>query len=188
FTNSAFTNNREYAVIDRAPADVSEVAGIFQADWNQAAYKPVAPNLVVSPDNSRRKLLDLIDSAKHTLVMQCEVIGDQAIADHLGARAKAGVDIRVMLSNMAGKQGNGASTNEAERKQLAAAGITQVAFMKSRVMHAKTIEVDGTRAFIGSENMTTNSLDHNRELGILVQDPTLLSQLDTVLKKDWSQG
>ena len=33
-------------------------------------------------------------------------------------------------------------------------------------IHAKVIDVDGTKAFIGSENFSTASLDYNRELGL----------------------
>ncbi len=33
-------------------------------------------------------------------------------------------------------------------------------------IHAKVIDVDGAKAFLGSENFSTASLEYNRELGV----------------------
>jgi cardiolipin synthase A/B len=57
-------------------------------------------------------------------------------------------------------------------------------------MHAKIILVDGQRAFVGSENISTQSLDQNRELGIIVSDTAVLSKLQATFQHDWgvSQG
>ena len=180
FTNAAFSSNREYAVVDHDPTDVAEVSNIFRADWNRQDYTPSDPNLVVSPTNSHQQLLDLIDSARHSIVVQCEVIGDQRIADALGARAQDGVDIKVMLSRL------GSKTDDRESQQLADEGITQVEFNRHIKMHAKAIVVDGQRAYIGSENLSTNSLDHNRELGLITQDRSLVSHLMSVQNEDWN--
>lgn len=184
WTNSAFSGNREYAVVDRNSADAAEVTRIFQADWAHQAYTPQDPNLVISPDNSRTKLLALIDSAKKSLVIQTEYLEDPEVLAHLGARAKAGVAINVMLAFEAPEGTDNVNADEA--KLLAAQGITKVEFPQHLKMHAKMVLVDGARAFVGSENFTENSLDHNRELGILVQDPALLSTLAATARKDWA--
>ena len=57
-------------------------------------------------------------------------------------------------------------------------------------MHAKIIVVDGVKAFVGSENISSQSLDQNRELGIIVSDATVLSRLQSTFQTDWgvSQG
>jgi phosphatidylserine/phosphatidylglycerophosphate/cardiolipin synthase-like enzyme len=178
FTNSAFTSNREYAVIDTNPTDVSEVGAIFQADWNQQPFTPQDPNLVVSPDNSRQRLLNLIDSAQRSIVLEDEETGDPEVTSHLGARAKAGVSIQVMIA-----KSKGAAT---ETQQLNAAGVSNVETVSSLNLHAKTIIVDQTRAYVGSENMSANSLDNNRELGIIVQDPAVISGLSAACAKDWA--
>jgi cardiolipin synthase len=180
FTNSAFTANREYAVADTNPLDVQEVTAIFQADWNRTAFTPSDPNLVVSPDNSRKQLLNLIDSAKKSIAVQCEVTGDPEIASHLGARAKAGIDVKVELASLSGP------TSANESQQLNAAGVTQVIFSTKLHMHAKTILVDQTRAYIGSENLSSNSLDNNRELGIIIADPAAITTLANTIATDWT--
>ena len=49
----------------------------------------------------------------------------------------------------------------------------------------KIIVVDGKQAFVGSENISTYSLDKNRELGILVSDNTVISTLQQTFQQDW---
>jgi phosphatidylserine/phosphatidylglycerophosphate/cardiolipin synthase-like enzyme len=188
FTNSAFTANREYALIDRLPADVAELLKIFQADWDEAPYQPGDTPLVVSPVNSRARILGLIDSAQHTLTIQVEYLTDPEVAAHLAARAKAGVDIKVMLAYLKPSPCMDGDTNAEEAKLMADAGVTQVAFMKNIRMHAKCIVADGERAFLGSENLTTTSLDRNREIGILVTDPVLVAKLRDTAAADWGTG
>jgi cardiolipin synthase len=48
----------------------------------------------------------------------------------------------------------------------------------------------GIVAFVGSENISAESLDQNRELGIIVSDAAVLSKLQATFQKDWavSQG
>ena len=52
-------------------------------------------------------------------------------------------------------------------------------------MHAKIIVVDGQRAFVGSENISTASLDRNRELGVLIADANVIHTLQQTFRLDW---
>jgi phosphatidylserine/phosphatidylglycerophosphate/cardiolipin synthase-like enzyme len=53
-------------------------------------------------------------------------------------------------------------------------------------MHAKTIIADSARAYVGSENLTANSLDHNREMGILLTDKALVETIERTALADWA--
>lgn len=187
-TNSAFTSNRDYMVVDRTPADVAEIAAVFDADWRGEAYVPNAPSLVWSPTNSRQKVLGLIDSATRSLVIQSEFFSDPEAASHLKSRVQAGVDVTVMLSYQDASPCSQEDVNATERAQLAAAGVTKVAFCRNLTMHAKAIIADTQRAFVGSENLSANSLDNNRELGIVTQDAALVKSLREVADKDWKSA
>jgi cardiolipin synthase len=185
-TNSAFTKNREYVVADRSPSDVKEVAAIFDADWTQTPITPKDPDLVVSPNNSRQRILTLIDRAKTSLVVQCEFINDPEVVQHLAAaQNQRHVKMALMMSyQKAGTDGydpNGDST-----KLLDGVGIKNFTFTKTVTMHAKTIIADGTSAYVGSENLTANSLDKNREMGVIVTDPTCIAKLISVTSIDWA--
>jgi phosphatidylserine/phosphatidylglycerophosphate/cardiolipin synthase-like enzyme len=48
------------------------------------------------------------------------------------------------------------------------------------------ILADGTLAYVGSENFSAQSLDGNRELGVLVADPTALARITSMFQLDWS--
>jgi phosphatidylserine/phosphatidylglycerophosphate/cardiolipin synthase-like enzyme len=186
WSNSAFVSNREYVILDRDSTDVGEVLKIFQADWDETAYHAQAPNLVVSPDNSRQKILALIDGAKKSLIVESEYLSDPEVAQHLGARAKAGVNVVVMLSYQPKDPCSGNDTNAQEKQLLAQNGIGSVAFTQTVTMHAKAIVADGAIAYVGSENFTANSLDNNREMGVLVRDPGILSTLTATANRDWA--
>ena len=55
-------------------------------------------------------------------------------------------------------------------------------------VHAKAIIADGRRAFVGSENLSTASLDHNRELGVIVADSSAIQVLESTFDGDWAQA
>ncbi len=186
-TNSAFKSNREYIVVDRDKSDVAEIAQLFEADWTGAAFTPRDPDLVVSPNNSRAQILKLIDSATRTLVVQVEFMGDPEVAAHLGARVKAGVDVTVMLAHAEKSVCSDWDVVANETKQLKAAGVTKFAFIKKVKLHAKAVLADGARGFVGSENFTSNSLNNNRELGLLLRDRAILGELGAVMARDWAE-
>ena len=48
-------------------------------------------------------------------------------------------------------------------------------------IHAKVIDVDSTKAFVGSENFSTASLDYNRELGLITSSASVLGPLNATL-------
>lgn len=55
-------------------------------------------------------------------------------------------------------------------------------------IHAKMILVDGARAFVGSENFSQDSLDYNRELGIVLTDPKIIAALAATFDSDWKSA
>lgn len=185
-TTSAFKSNREYLVIDREKGHVEEIAKLFEADWAGGAYAPKHPDLVVSPNNSRAQILRLIDSAVRTLTVQVEYMNDKEVVAHLGQRVKAGVDVTVMLAATEKSPCSQFDTGAEEAKALQAAGVTKFAFLKKVKLHAKAVVADGARGFVGSENFTSNSLNNNRELGLILRDKQLLGELGAVMAKDWA--
>ncbi len=60
------------------------------------------------------------------------------------------------------------SSNTEAIKMLRERGM-DVRTSKKPIIHAKRALVDGRYNYIGSENYSTNSLDENREIGILTK-------------------
>ena len=136
----------------------------------------------MSPDNSRTQLATLISSARKSVHVQDEVMADPAIFKLLGDRAKAGVDVRVQLGRLSG------SADEDAKRDLLAAGVKQIRVVDSPTLHAKMVLVDKKSAYVGSINLTTNSLDKNRELGVIVDDPRTIADIGATAEKDWAAG
>jgi cardiolipin synthase A/B len=178
---SAFTRNREYGIIDRTPEDVAEVAALFNADWDRTSFAPGRPDLVVSPENSRVKLLSLIGQAGGHLELESEELQDQGIEQALMAAAGRGVRVRIVLSPSS-------SGPDANARGVAAvqSGGVQVHYMRKPYVHAKIVLVDGQTAFAGSENVSRQSLDGNRELGVFLSQPAALSRMMAVFEQDWA--
>lgn len=187
FTNAALgtgsgTKNREYDIVDTNSQDVQAVASIFQADWNHSTASFDDSNLVVSPVNSRDDFASLIGSAKQTLLIEAEEMNDSAIEQDLVTAEKSGVKIEVILP----KPSSGDSDSNQKGINVIKQGGISVREDKHLYMHAKIIVVDGKKAFVGSENISTQSLDANRELGLLISDEGVLNTLQQTFQKDWA--
>ena len=181
-TESSFTRNREFGVVTTRPGEVAQAAAIFETDWARTA-EPAGGPLVVSPTTSRRELLALIDGADRSLDLYAEVVRDPEIMDALSNAARRGVRVRLVMSG----NPNGDDDNAPERRELAVAGV-QVRLARGVYVHAKVILADGTRAFVGSQNLTATSLDQNRELGIMLDDPASLSRIMRTFERDFAGG
>lgn len=180
-SGSSGYRNREYGIIDTNPQDIQAIAAIFIADWNHSTVQFNDPNLVVSPINSRNDFTTLINSARGTLLIEAEEMNDSDIEQALANAAQRGVQVAVILPAAQSASGDSNSQGIAAIKQ----GGVQVREDPQLYMHAKIIIVDGRIAFVGSENISTQSLDQNRELGIIISDSSVLNKLQTTFQSDW---
>jgi phosphatidylserine/phosphatidylglycerophosphate/cardiolipin synthase-like enzyme len=176
---SSSTKNREYDIIDKNMQDVQGIIDIFNADWNRTTAQYNAPNLVVSPDNSRTDFQALINSAQKTLLIEAEEMQDEGIEQALISAAKRGVQVQVILPQGSSSDSNGQGINTIKQ------GGIQVKEDSQLYMHAKIIVVDGQKAFVGSENISTASLNRNRELGLIIADANVINTLQQTFQQDW---
>lgn len=182
-SHAAFTGNREYAIITRDPQQVAEVRQVFEADWQRQSFKPTDPDLVWSPDNSRQRFVSLIDKASRTLDIEAEEMQDQGIEERLIAAVDRGVTVRLVIT-----PGSGPTDSNAPGLQRISQGGVEVRYMKSPYVHAKMMLQDQKLAYIGSVNNSAQSLDFNREAGILVREAPILNRLRTVFQEDWNKA
>lgn len=180
---SSYAENREYGVIDVAPADVAEAVSIFNADWQRTTPAISAPNLVVSPVNARARLLSFINGAQSSLLVEDEEMYDTQSEDALIAAARRGVHVEVVLPQPSGSS----SSNDANVSRLLQGGV-KVRYISVVYMHAKMMLADGRLAFVGSENFSATSLDDNRELGIIIADTPAISTLNQTFQQDWTSA
>ena len=178
YTRSAFTKNREFGLIDAEPADVREAAAIFAADWRDQPYTPRDPNLLLSPVNSRSRLLALLARARRSLDIYAEEVQDRQLEAALVACARRGVRVRLITNT-----GDPASAPGVATLRAGGVGVRQ---LRVPYIHAKAVIADGRWAFVGSENISAASLDQNRELGVLVANGDTIARLDATFAQDWA--
>lgn len=174
-------DNREYLAIADAPDAVAEAEAQFAADFVGAKYTPSGP-LLMSPVTMRPGLTTLIESATTTLDFEVEELNDPALATAFCAAVSRHVTVRGLLSTQ-----TLSSPGQRALTQLKSCGVTMRS-LAAPYIHAKAIVVDGTRAYVGSANFSTTSLDQNRELGLITTNPTAISAVDTALTADIGNG
>jgi phosphatidylserine/phosphatidylglycerophosphate/cardiolipin synthase-like enzyme len=68
-------------------------------------------------------------------------------------------------------------TGDGDVCRLRAGGV-QVVADKALYIHAKAIVADGATVFIGSENISSTSLDKNREMGLILTDHAVVATVE----------
>jgi cardiolipin synthase A/B len=183
-TPQYYATTRDFVVMDSQAPDVAAIESVFAKDWAGAAPSPGLSgiDLVWSP-GSEEQLVAVIGSAAHTVVVENEEMDSTSIERALASDAERGVDVTVVMT--------ADSEWDAAFSQLESDGVHVVLYpdtASALYIHAKVIDVDGTKAFIGSENFSTASLDYNRELGLVTSAAGVLGPLNSTLSSDTSNG
>jgi len=99
------------------------------------------------------------------------------------AAAKRGVKVRVMTNS---RESNDAKpVADASRffyDDLAAAGV-DIFEKQGGTLHAKTASFDGAYSIVGSANLNSRSREHDAEIVLGIQDPSVAAQLDQRFEK-----
>ncbi|MEU8927867.1 phospholipase D-like domain-containing protein [Kitasatospora sp. NPDC048545] len=182
-----YANDRDYGVVDTDANDVAAIERVFAADYARTAVTPTdGDNLVWSPTDAQSRLLTLINGARTSLDLEQLEFGDPALVDAVAAAASRGVTVRVVGMNP--------TSYADEFDQVAAAGAKVVTYSSTTglYVHAKAIVADyGTASaevFAGSENFSDNSLNHNRELGLITADSGVLGTVESTFAGDFAHG
>jgi cardiolipin synthase A/B len=183
-----YPGTRDFAVIDTSKADITAIVATFNADF---AHKKITPpdgaDLVWSPTNSQAAILAVINSAKHTLAVENEEMGDSVITKALEAAAKRGVNVKITMTA-------NSEWDSAFRALVKAGAHVRTYKDSSSVLyiHAKAVVADaglaGEQMFVGSENFSTASLRYNRELGLRTTNKSVISAVAAVLAADYAGG
>jgi len=183
-----YPTSRDFAVITKDPADVAAIETTFNADFaNAAITPPTGDNLVWSPTNSRSSLLALLNGATTSLLIAQEEMADTDIENALEAALARSVAVTLIQENLNGKYDSILNAYKSD-----GANIAVYTTENGYYIHAKVILADyGTpqaTLFIGSENFSTDSLNDNRELGLIFNDPTCMAAIQTALTADYNGG
>jgi phosphatidylserine/phosphatidylglycerophosphate/cardiolipin synthase-like enzyme len=78
--------------------------------------------------------------------------------------------------------GGSAPANQDPVDKLTAGGV-KAALMKKHYLHAKAIVADD-HVYLGSQNFTNGGLKNNRELGLVLDDATVVSTVVSTFQSD----
>ncbi len=183
--------NREFLAKDTNTADITEAEDIFEADYAGTSITPTG-SLIVAPspqNNAEPALLALINSATTSIDIEAEEYDasglEAPIATALETKARAGVTVRMILEDSTD------SSQLSAVNALKSAGGKVVGYVYTSTaldIHAKAVVVDGTKAFVGSENLSGGSLGYNRELGVTFSTASEVQKMETTFNSDFAGG
>lgn len=188
-TESSPKDNREFIATDTDPQDVADAEALFQGDYENHSTT-VTSNLVLSPQSTskidaRSRLKALIDSAKTSVDVEVQSLSENELVDALIAAKQANVKVRVVVAGGSGVDTTPAETDSAARLKQSGVAIVYVA---NPYIHAKSLVVDGAKAFVGSQNFTPTALFNNREVGVVTDAPAAVAKVSSVIAQDFAAG
>lgn len=182
-SNTTFTTNLDIgAILLKNPEVVGEIERLYNSDWDRINYDgPKNTSLIISPVNSRERILNLIKQAKSSIHIMQQGLTDNEILQALAKKQEEGVKVKVILANPSIVQNNLPSA-----VYLKSRGI-EVSYLEKPYLHAKAVSIDtedseaaNNVSFIGSQNFSSaaigmknkdgSSFRGNRELGIIFDD------------------
>jgi cardiolipin synthase A/B len=170
FTHLDIDRSRSFAISTRDGKSVAEAAKLFEADMTRQPFTAGKSQLVVSPENARTMLSAFISGARKELAIYDAKVQDPSIIKLLKDRASKGVKIRI-IGSMKGKD-----PGIQERK------------LGSMRLHVRAIVRDGTRAFVGSQSLRKDELENRREVGLIINNPTVARKILQVFDEDWGDS
>lgn len=191
------STKRDWGYITQDETILSDVKALFAADWENAKSGSMitpdqqSPDLVVSPTNSLNRLVTLIQSARSTIELTVENLTSHEILNALLQAQKNGVTVRVLTPQE--PEGSSPDFNRNSSLTLIAGGaearqMPSPATVEQPYLHGKALIVDHQAAYLGSENMSFNSLTKARELGVILRDQNVVDRLVSDFESDWTHA
>jgi phosphatidylserine/phosphatidylglycerophosphate/cardiolipin synthase-like enzyme len=170
-----FTSNdlksRSFGVRTKNPKTIRDVFGLFEADRRRVEFQPSAPDLVISPQNARPRLMRFLRKARVSLDIYDPCVSDDETIQVMKELAAKGVTIRI-LGNLEKKwQGDDFDARP----------------FPGRRLHVRAIVRDGRRAFVGSQSLRKLELDERREVGLIVREAKIVKEIQGVFERDWKK-
>lgn len=173
-TQSSFTSNREHFFQSFDTWILASLHTLFDKDWKgeKITIKDIHPNLVICNINCRGVIEQLLSSAKESIIIQTQYITDDALRAILKTK-KSLPECKLLVANTIDND-----------ELLSFFGPTYARKFKQYYNHTKMILVDHKTLLLWSMNLSATSLDKNREIWIILLDPTIIKTFITQFQKD----
>jgi phosphatidylserine/phosphatidylglycerophosphate/cardiolipin synthase-like enzyme len=150
-------------------------------DPTETTAKP-SDQLILAPAARRDAVIDLMRSARHTLILSMFRCDDFSIVDELAAAVRRDVRVRVLITQRARGWKEKLKELTALLKSLGA----EVRPYDSAVVkyHAKYIVADDRRALVTSLNFTRKCFENTCDFLVFSEDQEIVSGLKDLFEKD----
>ncbi len=131
--------------------------------------------------------LTIAGATRSLYISNSYFVPDDDFRELLVAASRRGVDVRVLTVSSKTDIRTAWYAGRARYEELLKGGV-RIWEYQPTMMHAKTIVADGTWSTIGSMNFDNRSLAFNNESNLVVWDPAVGAQLDSVYVDDLARS
>lgn len=173
-THSSFAKNREHFFQSYDIWVLNSLHTIFEKDWkgDQITIKDLHPNLVVCNINCRGVIEQMLISAKQSIIIQTQYITDDALRAILKSQ-KTLPELKLLV----------ADTDDND-ELVRYFGNEYARKFKQHYNHTKMILIDHKTLLLWSMNLSSTSLDKNREIWIILLDTWIIKTFSDQFIKD----
>lgn len=176
YSYSTFTQNRDFFIFTTEPNINTKLKENFINDYNWTKINLFDENLIFSPNSSRIKFEKLFDWAQKDIKMYFQYFKDDDLVSKLiNIKNNKNINITAVIPDTA--------ENDPNVLKLKNAWIVINVLPKYK-MHAKWILIDEKYLFIWSINFSTNSIDKNREVWILIINKKIINDFLNIFMQD----
>jgi cardiolipin synthase len=157
-------------------------------DTKNVPREPCAISLVSSPADMAQPIQVLLwmsfTCAKQRLwISSSYFVPDGRLRDAIAARARAGVDVRLLVPGAATDAKPVRQAGRSHYEELMEAGVRIFEYQPG-MMHAKSVVIDGIWTLVGSANMDRRSVKLNEENIIGISDPQFAAEVEIGILAD----
>ena len=176
-TYTSIWKNREYRYVWNDPEIAKSLSLLFTHDlkWEQLDKKDIDNRLLVCPDNCRHTIESKIVWSLVSIHISTQYLQDERVRDLLLDKSKE-VDVKILLW----------SWQDAWWVDEFPADVVKI--LPEPYLHTKNLLIDNKVFLHGSMNLSENSLDNNREIGIVIEDPDVIEDFSRQFLRDWDNG
>jgi phosphatidylserine/phosphatidylglycerophosphate/cardiolipin synthase-like enzyme len=138
-------------VFSESPEVVSGLKALFENDCTtpSAPLPSIPDRLIIGPEHSRRRLSEMLSSAKSSIRVMDHRVTDPQILALLAEKQRQGVSVQIL--------GDGP--------------------MGGLICHGRMVLIDEKTAIIGSIHLSPPSLDSRREVAIIIEEASIVAEL-----------
>lgn len=125
-----------------------------------------------------------ISGARHSIELEMYELSDPVVVADLEARARAHVDVEVLLD----RDYDAGSVNAPAYAALAAHHVAVRWADASYIFHEKAMVVDGATAYIGTGNLTAEYYATTRDFWVVDTKPADVAAVVAAFRADWHRG